>query len=594
MSMQGEQMDDHTQNNRGDRVIANQSGPQYANEGDIYDNTGKGTQNNASGHAYTNSGGGSGNVFVGGDGGDIATDGSKIDKRKFRFSPLIFLGHAAKQAVAHPAVAGITVLIVGAGAVSGGLIFPHSKAAHKAAPLPTASTVPAPTHTAGPIALSDGSWPQLGGGPARTGYQPGETRIGPANVTKLALKRTYRTTAGGGSVSAPLIANGILYVDVGNRLDAFDATGATGCSDTPTTCTPLWTAPTAYFDGMAVADGDVFGTDEEGVQAFDAAGTTNCSGAPKVCNFLWATSTHLSAGPGFTPGAGSPVVANGVLYVPGYGDGMIPSQGGAYVAAFDPAGSAGCSGTPVACVPMWTTAGVPVSTGNGGSPAIANGVIYITGGKTLDAFDATGSAGCSGTPKTCAPLWTAALSSPGETAAVADGIVYVGTTYSGLYAFGATGTANCSTGTTAKTCAPLWIAPINSAGALAVANGVIYAAAGSTLYAFDAAASGNCPGTGTTKTCSRAPLWTSAASTYVATGSLTVANGVVYITSSGGGLDAYDAAGSLNCSVSGTAKTCTPLWDHVTAFTSGGSPAIVNGVLFVNAPENGDVYAFSL
>jgi hypothetical protein len=530
-----------------------------------------------------------GSVNVGGNTGDIATGGSKIDKRKFRFSPFIFLGHAAKQAVAHPAVTVIT-LVVGAGAVSGGLVLTH-KGTPKAALSSAASTVPAPAHAAVPIQLSDASWPQLGGGPARTGYQPGETRIGPGNVSKLALKRTYQTSAGGGSVSAPLIANGILYVDVGNRLDAFDATGAAGCSDTPTTCTPLWTAPTAYFGGMTVADGNVFVTDQEGVQAFDAAGTTNCSGTPKVCTPLWATSTNTATGPGFLPG-GSPVLAGGVLYVPGYGDGMVPSQGGAYVAAFDPAGSAGCSGTPVVCVPMWTTSGVPESTA-GGTLAIADGVIYVTSGSTLYAFDATESADCSGTPKTCAPLWTAAMSGPSSTtAAVAGGIVYVGTE-SGLYAFGAAGTANCSTGTTAKTCAPLWIAPVN-AGALAVANGVVYAAAGTTLYALDAAASANCPGTGAAKTCSRAPLWSSAVGTLVDSGSwLTVANGVVYITSANGGIDAYDAAGSLNCSVSGTAKTCTPLWDHVTASVGAGSPAIVNGVLFVNAADNGDVYAFS-
>jgi hypothetical protein len=538
-------------------------------------------------------GGGSGNVFVGGsNAGDVATGGSKIDKRKFRFSPLISLGHAAKQAVAHPAVTVIT-LVVGAGAVSGGIVFTHHKAEHKAAPSPAASTGPAPAHTAGPSSLSDdASWPQLGG-PARTGYQPDETRIGPADVTKLAQKRTYQATAGGDSVSAPLIANGILYVDVGNRLDAFDATGATGCSDTPATCTPLWTAPTAYFFGMTVADGDVFVTDQEGVQAFDAAGTADCSGTPKVCAPLWATSTNTLTGPGFLPGSGSPVVANGVLYVPGYGDGDIPRQGGAYMAAFDAAGSADCSGTPTVCVPMWTTTGVPLSTGNPGSPAIANGVLYIGSGRTLYAFDAAGSAGCSGTPKTCAPLWTGAMSGPSSTATVvAGGIVYVGTE-SGLYAFDAAGTANCSTGTTAKTCAPLWIAPVN-AGALAVANGVVYAAAGASLYALDAAAPANCPGTGTAKTCSRAPLWSSAAGTLADSGPwLTVANGVVYITSANGGIDAYDAAGSLNCPVSGTAKTCTPLWDNVTGFTGGGSPAIVNGVLYVNAPGNGDVYAFS-
>jgi hypothetical protein len=56
---------------------------------------------------------------------------------------------------------------------------------------------------------------------------------------------------------------------------------------------------------------------------------------------------------------------------------------------------------------------------------------------------------------------------------------------------------------------------------------------------------------------------------------------------------AHDAAGSRNCPVSGPAKTCTPLWQHGNGFTAGGSPVIAGGVLFVNAPGNGDADAFS-
>jgi hypothetical protein len=85
---------------------------------------------------------------------------------------------------------------------------------------------------------------------------------------------------------------------------AADSWQAAGCSDTPTTCTSLWTASTAYFEGMTITDGDVLVTDEEGAKAFDAAGTTNCSGTPKICTPLWATSTNISTGPGFTLGSG--------------------------------------------------------------------------------------------------------------------------------------------------------------------------------------------------------------------------------------------------------------------------------------------------
>ncbi len=186
--------------------------------------------------------------------------------------------------------------------------------------------------------MSSLGWPQLHDGPDRTGYQPDETKIGTGNVGELAQARTYHAAAG---LSAPLIANGILYVDTGT-LYAFDATGTTRCSAAPTACTPLWTASTAYFDGMTIANGDVFVTDAEGVQAFGAAGSKNCSGTPKVCTPLWKTSTYTSTGPAFTPGSGSPVVAGGVLYVPGYGDGLPLSLGGAYVAAFAAAGKAGC------------------------------------------------------------------------------------------------------------------------------------------------------------------------------------------------------------------------------------------------------------
>ncbi len=493
--------------------------------------------------------------------------------KRFRIflSPIMFFGRAAKRAAAmYPLLVSAVTVVVVAGGASGGVALAQAGVS------PAASS-PSP------------SWPQLHYGPGRTGYQPNETKIGTGNVGKLTQARTYHA---GASLSAPLIANGILYVDRGT-LYAFDATGATDCSAAPTACTPLWTAPTAYFDGMAIANGDVFVTDAEGVQAFDAAGSKNCSGTPKVCAPLWATSTHTSTGPAFTPGSGSPVVANGVLYVPGYGDGLALRSGGAYVAAFN---AAGCSAS--VCTPVWTTSGLPASTGNTGSPAIANGVLYLAN-QTLYAFNAAGTANCSGTPKTCAPLWTAATTNyPTYSApAVANGTVYVGSWGSKLYAFNAAGSTNCSTSATGKTCTPLWTAatPSGIGGTPAVANGVVYTVSGNgTLSAFNAAGSKNCSGTVTAKTCT--PLWSSGPGTsgYVTSSSPAVANGVVYFSSTNGGTYGYDAAGSLNCSVSGTAKTCSPLWGAVSGFIGGGSPAIVNGVLYINVSGNGTIYAYAL
>ncbi|HEY6492483.1 MAG TPA: PQQ-binding-like beta-propeller repeat protein [Trebonia sp.] len=550
---------------------------------------------------FGNVSGNAGNINIG-NAGDVNIGSGKIDKRRYRFFlPFMFFGHAAKQVTTHWIVTTLTVAVA-VGGVSTGVALTH-----RGTNSPDSSRAASATQAVVPPAPSSASWGVLQGGPARTGDQSDETRIGTGNVSKLSQTRTYKTNSETGESTAPLIANGILYVAT-NRLYAFDATGAAGCSAAPETCTPLWTAPAAYIHGMTIANGHVFVTDAEGVQAYDAAGSENCSGTPKVCAPQWTTSTNTATGPAFEPGPGSPAVVNGVLYVPGYGDGIAPNLGGAYVAAFDAAGTTGCSGTPTVCVPMWTTTGLPVSSGNEGSPAIADGVLYIANG-SLYAFDATGSTGCSGTPKVCAPLWTAAMSGGGATTAapaVADGMVYVANPYSGLYAFDAAGSRNCSASATGKTCAPLWNAPsATGAGAPAVANGVIYDSASGKLAAFDATASTNCPGTGIVKTCVRAPLWTSAplAAGYLAA-SPTVANGVVYVSSSSGGLYAYDAAGSLDCSVSDTAnsgatKACSPLWDGAVnglpgggaAAIGGGSPAIANGVLFTGS---GTIYAYSL
>ena len=449
------------------------------------------------------------------------------------------------------------------------------------------------------ITVNNASWPQNGYGPDRTGFQPNETKIGTANVGTLSKVRTYQASAGG--ASSPLISNGTLYDVIAGTLYAFDATGSTNCSPVPTTCTtPLWTASAANFDGMTIANGDVFVTDTHGVRAYDAAGSTDCSGTPKVCAPLWQTSTNSGSGPPFTPGSGSPVVANGVLYVPGYGDGLAPNLGGALVAAFDTAGSKGCtvySGIGNICVPMWTTTGLPATTANAGSPAIAGGVLYIAN-STLYAFDAAGSRSCSGTPTVCAPLWTAATSGgPTYSApAVANGTVYVGAWNGLLYAFDAAGSTNCSGTVTTKTCTPLWTAKASNGigGTPAVANGVVYTVSeDGTLSAFDAAGSTHCSGTVTAKTCT--PLWASAlgGSGLVTSSSPAVANGVVYFASTSATVYGFDAAGSINCSVTGGTKTCTPLWSANPGGYAG-TAAVANGVVYFNGTQVGAVWAFSL
>jgi outer membrane protein assembly factor BamB len=69
---------------------------------------------------------------------------------------------------------------------------------------------------------------------------------------------------------------------------------------------------------------------------------------------------------------------------------------------------------------------------------------------------------------------------------VANGVVYVGAAFNGLLAFSSTGTANCSG--SPKTCTQLWRGNVGSFGIAvsspAVATGVVYAGSQGGLVAF--------------------------------------------------------------------------------------------------------------
>ena len=288
-----------------------------------------------------------------------------------------------------------------------------------------------------------------------------------------------------------------------------------------------------------------------------------------TCQPLW-TAALGSGTAGADTGGSSPAVVNGVVYA-GASNGLE---------AFDAAGVANCSGTPKTCAPLWSASIGPIGTS---SPIVANGVVYI--GSTDDnlyAFDAAGKTNCSGTPTICSPLWSGNTGGAIEsTPAVANGVAYIGSTDDDFYAFDAAGVTNCSG--TPTTCSPLWSAA--TAGPIdvspAVSNGVVYVGTDranaytfNNLYAFDAAGVTNCSGTPTT--CN--PLWTYEVET-LALGAPAVANGYVYESQTfhiqGAAMDAYDAAGNTNCS--GTPKVCTPLWGGV----AGDGVAVANGLVYV-------------
>ena len=171
------------------------------------------------------------------------------------------------------------------------------------------------------------------------------------------------------------------------------------------------------------------------------------------------------------------------------------------------------------------------------SPAIANGVVYVgSADSKVYAFDVAGILNCSGTPKTCAPLWTGGAGVNGvySSPTIVDGTLYVGAypyldQYPGLFAFDAAGVTNCST-TTPKTCFPICTANTGTTySSPAVVDGTVYVGGGDAkLSAFNASRSGAC--TGVLQTCP--PLWTAAVDA-PAHSSPAVVDGTVVVTARG-------------------------------------------------------------
>jgi hypothetical protein len=152
------------------------------------------------------------------------------------------------------------------------------------------------------------------------------------------------------------------------------------------------------------------------------------------------------------------------------------------VVAFDGRGVAGCTtvaaGQPRSCSPLLTA--VPPSPATG--MAVTADAVYVTARDgRLYVFDAHGDAGCSGTPKVCAPLWSATADTrPVFAPTVAGDVVYT-VTKTEIYppspgilrAFDAKGISGCSG--TPKVCAPLKEVPLATgpSGPVAVGGGTV-------------------------------------------------------------------------------------------------------------------------
>jgi outer membrane protein assembly factor BamB len=228
------------------------------------------------------------------------------------------------------------------------------------------------------------------------------------------------------------------------------------------------------------------------------------------------------------------------------------------------------------------------------SPAVANGVVYVgSDDSNLYALNA----------KTGAKLWSYPTLGPlgYSSPAVANGVVYAGSYDHNLYALDA------------KTGAKLWSYTTGGfvESSPAVVNGVVYVGSGDhKVYALNAS-------TGVL-------VWSYAAGPYEAS-SPAVANGVVYFGSgdhrvyaldakTGAKLWSYDtfdwvlysspavANGVVYvCSIANVyalnARTGAKLWSYTIGDMVQSSPAVANGVIYVgstNGSDNGNVYAFGL
>lgn len=405
------------------------------------------------------------------------------------------------------------------------------------------------------VVVGAGCWTTTGANPGRT-YNPVEVSINRDNVSTLVTDWSAATTGG------PILSDGAtLFVASAynfvatSTIYAYDLLGASGCGGSPKSCSPRWTATlpgSDYIVGATLGGDRLYVITDLGLSVFDASTKTGCSGTPKVCSALWRAIPDHS-----TVNVSDLAVVDGSVYL---------TTDRLY--AYDAAGSAGCGGAPKVCTPRWTS-----PAGFSGTPSAWNGNVYVAPfGGGVAAFDGAGTVGCAGAPKVCAPRWTASVP-VGAPIAVANGVAYVtrqdfvpsGPTATSLVAIDATGTTSCSG--SPKVCAPLWTAPLGSSDAPiapqvsppSIENGTVFVAGpDAVVKAFDAAGQAGC--SGVPKVCT--PLWRTSQPGF-GTASV-VANGLLYA-----GTGVYDSKGSQSCS--GAPKICHP----IATVTS--TPLIANG-----------------
>src|SRR3984893_34437 len=386
-----------------------------------------------------------------------------------------------------------------------------------------------------PTSAASTDWPKMRFDPGNTSYNPNERVISAATVGSLS--EAWSLNQHFARYDSPVVASGAIYLGCEYQIQP----------PIPELCpVDSTTGPVSWHTGQLGSSFDVStaATDSGRVFVGMQQGAAFLAIDASTHQYLW---SHPSPqGSYIYEGA---TVANGIVYY---------TADDGYLYALDAATGA----------PKWTA----LYGGDRGTPAYANGVVYIDGYVMINgspnsqvmAFDAG-----NGTL-----LWHATphLGYAGTTLVVANGLVYE----SGA-AYNANG---CYTG---NTCDPLWTyAPgVNVTTIFTVANGVAYmGVADDTLHAVDAA-SGRLLWQGSTN---------SSGSAGIPISGPTVANGLVYAGAQDGRLYAWNAGG---CGSS----PCPPLWSIALAapgtnILPRGTPARVHCAIYINT-DDGVLHAFT-
>jgi len=244
--------------------------------------------------------------------------------------------------------------------------------------------------------------------------------------------------------------------------------------------------------------------------------------------------------------AASPVVANGIVYVP-----FSLTAADPFVAPC-PAGGGLAAFNAVTGTTLWTRiTGIPLGSSlfSAITPAVFYGNVYdMSPDGNLYAFNAT----------TGATVWTVQNAGLGSAPTVANGMVYIGCGCGTVYAF------NATTGATVWTRSTGGDAQMSPA----VANGMVYvgAVAGAGVFAFNAT-------TGAT-------VWTAPMGSNLSAGSPSVVNGLVYVSPNASGVHALSAT------------TGKPVWSAIPSRLTFGS-AVANGIAYTAGLYSGPLYALN-